>query len=199
MSQALFPTLPGLTFDITREPIWSTTKKTSVSGRRFGVANMSYPRYKYKLSYAFLRQTTGFTEFATLVGFFNARYGDFDSFLFPDPDDYTVTVQPIGLGDGSNKLFQLVRTFGGFVEPVFDANSAPLIYVNGVLKTLTTDYTISTTGLVTFVTAPGVGLAVTWTGTYYRRMYFSQGTAQFNKFMSNLWELKTLEIESWRP
>lgn len=199
MSNSVFPALPGLTWDITREPIWSTTKKPSVSGRRFAVANYSYPRYKYKLSYAVLRQRGALTELATLAGFFNARGGDFDSFLFTDPDDNTVTAQVIGVGDGSNKLFQLVRTFGGFVEPVYDANSAPLIYVNGVLKTLTTDYTLSASGLVTFVTAPGAALAVTWTGTYYRRMWFAQSSAQFSQFMKNLWELKTLEIESWKP
>lgn len=199
MSNAVFPSLAGLTWDITREPIWSTSKKTSVSGRRFAVANYSYPRYKYTLAYSFLRQGSGVTELAQLVGFFNARGGDFDSFLFTDPDDNTVTAQTIGTGDGANKLFQLVRTFGGYVEPVFDANSAPLIYINGVLKTLTTDYTVSVTGLVTFVSAPASSLVVTWTGTYYRRLNFVQPTLQFNKFLSNLWELKKCELESWKP
>ncbi len=199
MSNAVFPTLPGLTFDITRTPEWSTTTKKAVSLRSYRWANASYPLYHYKLKYELLRQTTGFTELATLVGFFNARNGGFDRFLFQDPDDYTVTAQAIGIGDGSNKLFQLVRTFGGYVEPVFDANSAPLIYVNGVLKTLTTDYTVSATGLVTFVTAPGAGLAVTWTGTYYRGVVFAQDMAEFSKFSQNLWDLKVVELVSAKP
>lgn len=199
MSNAVFPNFPGLTFGVTRTPIWSTTPKRSVSGREFRSANMSYPRYKFKLGYEVLRQKGAYTEFTTLVGFFNARQGAFDSFLFTDPDDNTVAAQVIGTGDGSNKLFQLVRTFGGFVEPVFDANSAPLIYVGGVLKTLTVDYTINTVGLVTFVTAPGAGVSVTWTGTFYRRVKFTQDSAEFAKFMANLWELKTLEIETVKP
>jgi uncharacterized protein (TIGR02217 family) len=199
MSAAVFPAFIGLEWNITRTPIWSTSKKVSVSGRRFGVANYSFPRYKYKLSYSVLRQNAATTELAQLVGFFNSVYGDFDSFLYTDPDDYTVTAQALGSGDGSNKLFQLLRTFGGFAEPVYDANSAPLIYVNGVLKTLTTDYTISSTGLVTFVAAPGAALPVTWTGTYYRRVFFSQSLLEFNKFLSNLWDLKKLEFESYKP
>ena len=85
------------------------------------------------------------------------------------------------------------------MEPVFDVNSTPQIFVNGVLQTLTTHYTISATGLVTFVTAPAGALSVTWTGTYYRRMSFLQSTAEFTKFMSNLWSLKTLELISQKP
>ena len=160
---------------------------------------MSYPRYKFKLSYSFLRQGGALNDLATLVGFFNARGGDFDSFLFTDVDDCTVTAQGFGTGDAATTQFQLVRGFGGFVEPVFDVNSAPLIYVNGALKTLGSDYTLSAAGLVTFAAAPGAALAITWTGTYYRRMYFAQSTAEFSKFMSNLWELKTVELESWKP
>lgn len=199
MSNAVFPTFPGLTWDATRTPVWSTTHKPSVSQRDFRSANASYPLYKYKLSYEVLRQTTGFAEFTALVGFFNARRGSFDSFLFTDPDDCTVTAQSLGPGDGSNRLFQLVRTFGGFVEPVFDVNSAPLVYLDGVLQTLATNYTVSGTGLVTFVVAPGAGAAATWTGTYYRRICFAQDTAEFNKFMSNLWALKTLELITVKP
>ncbi len=199
MSNAIFPAFDGLTFGVTRAPVWSTTPKQSVSGREYRSANMSYPLYKFKLSYSVLRQTTGFTEFSALVGFFNARKGGFDSFLFTDPDDNAVTAQVIGTGDGVNRVFQLVRTFGGFVEPVFDANSWPLIYVGGVLKSSATDYTPGPTGLITFVSAPGVGVPVTWTGTYYRRMKFSQDSADFTKFLHNLWELKTLEIETVKP
>lgn len=199
MSNAVFPTFPGLQWPIARTPIWSTTAKTSVSGRRFASANMSFPRYKFTLSYSFFRQGQGQTELAQMVGFFNARQGDFDSFLFDDADDNSVTAQVIGVGDGANKVFQLVRTFGGFVEPVYTVNSAPLIYLNGVLKTLTTDYTISSTGVVTFVAAPGAGVSVTWTGTYYRRVNFVQSSLEFSKFMSNLHELKKVELETWRP
>ncbi|MEI8327425.1 MAG: DUF2460 domain-containing protein [Betaproteobacteria bacterium] len=198
MSNAVFPSLPGLQWPIARTPIWSTTPRVSVSGRRVAIANYSYPRYKFTLSYSFLRQGQGTTDLSQMVGFFNARWGDADSFLFDDVDDNTVTAQTIGVGDGANKLFQLVRTFGGFVEPVFVTNSAPLIYVSGVLKTLTTDYTVSATGLVTFVVAPAAATVVTWTGTYYKRMWFSQSMAEFSKFMSNLWELKKIEIESWK-
>lgn len=203
MSNAVLPSFPGKTPEVTRRPEWSTTSKTSVSGREFPTANWSYPRYFYKLSYEFLRQGQGMglshTELADLAGFFNARQGSFDSFLFTDPNDNSVTVQVIGNGTGALLQFQLVRTFGGFVEPVFDVNGPAQIFVNGVLQTLTTHYTLSASGLVTFVTAPGDGLAVTWSGSYFRRVRFVQDVADFQKFMSNLWNLKTLEFRSVKP
>lgn len=199
MSNLVFPALAGMTPSVLRTPIWSSTKRPSVSGRQFSVANYAFPRYRYSVSFEVLRQRSDNTELMQIVGLFNQVYGDFDSFLWTDPDDYTVTLQAIGVGNASNRLFQLVRTWGGFLEPVFDTNSAPQIYVNGVLKTLTTDYTISATGLVTFVTAPPSGQSVTWTGTYYRRCKFTQSIMETTKFMANLWELKKCEFESWKP
>ena len=199
MSNSVFPTFPGLMPGVTRTPVWSTHVKTSVSMREYRVANAAYPIYRYKLSFEFLRQTTGFTEMATLVAFFNARSGSFDSFLWTDPDDNSVTAQSFGAGDGSTISFQLTRTFGGYAEPVFDTNSTPAISVNGVLKTAGTDYTISSTGVVTFAAAPGSTLPLTWTGTYYRRVRFASDSAEFAQFLKNLWELKAVELIGVNP
>ena len=196
MSNAIFPVMPGLTWDITRVPIWSSSVKTSVSGREFRSTNFSFPRYRYKMVYSVLRQTAAFPEMAQLAGFFNARNGDFDSFLFTDPDDNAVSVQTIGVADGTNKLFQLVRTFGGYVEPVYDVNSVPTILDNGAAAG---SNSVSATGLVTFVTAPVAGHTIAWTGTYYRRMRFDQKMAEFNQFMNKLWSLQALQIISLKP
>ena len=199
MSNAVFPVMPGLTWDITRVPIWSTTVKTSVSGREFRSANFSFPRYRYKMVYSVLRQTSAFPEMAQMAGFFNARNGAFDSFLFTDPDDYTIASgQVIGTGDGVNKLFQLVRTFGGYVEPVFDLVSGTYaVSLNGVVQV--SGVSINATGLVSFTTAPGAGVVVSWGGNYYRRMRFEQDMAEFNQFMQRLWDLKTLTLLSVKP
>lgn len=39
-------------------------------------------------------------------------------FQFVDPNDNAVVAQPVATGDGGTTVFQLVRTFGGFTEPV---------------------------------------------------------------------------------
>ena len=42
----------------------------------------------------------------------------------------------------------------------------------GVTQTVTTDYTISSSGLVTFTSAPANGAALTWTGEFDLPMRF---------------------------
>ena len=101
MSTSVFPTLPGLTFDITRTPDWTgTTVYTSASGKRTSVANWSYPRRLYEMVYSFLRSAPTYSELQLLEGFFNSMKGPFDTFLFSDPDDNSVTGQQIATGDG---------------------------------------------------------------------------------------------------
>jgi len=63
-------------------------------------------------------------------------------------------------GNGSATVYQLLETAIGSVDSV---------YVNGALKTVTTDYTVNlTNGTVTFVSAPATGVnnvVITWTKT----------------------------------
>lgn len=194
MSNVVYPSLLGLTPGISRSPVWTTAVHKSVSGREVRGTYQFYPMYDFELSYEFLKDGVVGTEFAQLVGFFNARGGSWDSFLFTDPADSSVTAMNFGTGDASTTVFQLTRSFGagGFtaVEPVQNLNSTPSIFVNGTLKTLTTDYTISSSGVVTFVTAPAAAAALTWTGTYYYRCRFRDDTLQFQKIVVGLWEVK---------
>ncbi|HSM99024.1 MAG TPA: DUF2460 domain-containing protein [Gallionella sp.] len=194
MSNAVFPVLPGLAWDILLSPLFNTKVHRSVSGYEVRAAFMVYPLWKFALKYEVLRDNASFNELRTLVGFYNARQGQFDSFLYSNPSDSSVTAQQFGVGTGSQFTFQLTRSFGGYVEPVHNLNGNPSIYVNGVLKTLTTDYTISATGLVTFLASPPNGASITWTGSFYYRCRFLSDTNDFNQFMKNLYNLSKLEF-----
>src|SRR4051812_38528020 len=105
MSTAAFPTLAGLGWDVIRTPLWQNITQQAVSGKETRVALWSYPRHQWELTFDVLRQGTvhgtAYTEFAQLFGFFNARRGSFDSFLYQDADDNAVTGQGIGTGDGA--------------------------------------------------------------------------------------------------
>lgn len=203
MSNALLTPPAGRTPIVTRAPLWGTVRRSSVSGREFRSATQSYPRYRIIWEFEFLRQGqhTGaaYTEFNDLVGFFNARQGGFDSFLITDPDDNAATAQTIGVGDAATTQFQLVRTFGGFVEPVFDVNGAPLIYKNAVLQATPADYTVGSTGVVTFTAAPAAAAALTWTGAFYRRVAFVQDVAELTQFLRNLWRWGRVELITCKP
>jgi uncharacterized protein (TIGR02217 family) len=188
MSNAIFPTLVGLDWGVQRIPKYSTRIQTAISGKELRAAYWSYPMYTFKLKYNVVRDMVAHAELKSILGFFLARQGMYDSFLFEDPDDNTITDQGIGTGDGTTRAFQLVRSYGGWVEPVQNVHAITNIKIAGVA---TGAYTVSSTGLVTFTVAPANGTALTWTGTYYYRCRFLNDTAEFSKFMNNLWEYKS--------
>jgi len=197
MSQAIFPTLPGIVWPVGRKPVFSTQVNRAVSGKdtRFGF--YAAPVWIRTLSFdegrgGFLTQT----HYDTIVAFFMSRLGALESFLFNDVLDNTATTENFGTGDGATTAFQLRRSLGGFYENVKDVNGTPSIYKNGTLQTVTTDYTIGSTGLVTFTAPPAVNAVLTWTGAYYWRVRFAQDQLDFEEFLSKLLELKTLELIS---
>lgn len=139
MSTQLFPTLIGQGWSISRVPYWQSRKPVAISGKETAVSDWSFPRYQWTVIFNVLRQGTGiyvqgdtFTEQAQLMGFYNARNGGFDSFLYQDQDDNAASNQSLGLGDGSTVAFQLLRSLGGFVEPVYAPNQVSLVALGGV-------------------------------------------------------------------
>lgn len=62
-----------------------------------------------------------------------------------------------------------------------------------------TDYAISSTGLVTFAVPPADDALLTWTGTFYRRVRFASDEHEMERFLSQVWEQKTLELITVKP
>ena len=52
------------------------------------------------------------------MGFFLQLQGQFGTFLYTDPDDNAVTGQAFATGDGATTSFTMMRSLGGFLEPV---------------------------------------------------------------------------------
>lgn len=197
MSDAVYPVFPGIEFKTTRTPVWSTLIQQAASGREVRVGLWSSPRYRWKLSYEFLRSDPASPEFQTLVGFYNARRGPFESFLYRDPDDHAVSGQAVATGNGTAKSFQVVRTFGGATEPVRAVQAsdpAPVIYVSGVERE--SGWSIGSTGLLTFATAPDMGAEITADFDFYWRVRFLEDELEFENFMDKLWNSGTVEFIS---
>jgi hypothetical protein len=119
MSSNIFPTLAGVQMDVGRSVFYDTVVQREASGRELRIARQSSPRYRYRLNFDFLRQDSSGDEAATLQRFFMAHSGPYDSFLFLDPYDSTVTNQQFGQGDATALAFRLQRTVGGVVSDVF--------------------------------------------------------------------------------
>lgn len=192
MSDAIFPATPGLTWPVKKSPEFNTTVNTAQGGAESRIANWSAPKWHFELVYEFLRDASTLAELQTLRGFFLARQGQFDSFLFFDQNDNQVSNQLFGVGDGVTTQFQLVRNCDGqYVEPVKGITAAPSITVAGIA---TTAFTWSTLGMITFAAAPAAGAQLVWSGTFYFRVRFEMDRADFENFMSGFWEVKSLKL-----
>lgn len=190
MSNAVFPSFPGLAWGVVKAPQFTTRIQRAASGREWRASLTAYPVYTFRLSFEFLRAS----EFQQLLGFMLARRGAWDSFLFTDPDDNTVTDYRIGTGDGNRTQFQLLRPCGGFIEPVENVNILSAVKAGGVARVAGSGYSVTPTGIVVFNPAPAAGQAVTWSGSYYYRCRFKDDALDFSQFMEQLWELKRCEL-----
>src|SRR5580704_13557651 len=145
---AIFPTLPGLGWSVSKAPRFATRIQRAVSGRELRVLDQPNPIWSWTLTYSMLRDPhdtrgpsgpgAGYDELRTLMGFFLQQQGAFSPFLYNDPTDDAATAQAIGAGDGSAAVFQLVRAMGaglpggGFAEPITAPNTLAAVYFNGV-------------------------------------------------------------------
>ena len=191
MSNALFPTLIGLAWNSVWTPVFKTKIQTAVSGKEYRSAMMSSPLYKVSLSYEFLRHGQQ-ADLRSLVGFFLARQGSFDSFLYSHPEDNAVTDQLLGTANGT-ATFQLCRSFGSeFLEAVQNVTSVVNVKVGGTVVAAS-GYNVSATGLITFTSPPSSG-SVTWSGKYLYRARFAADDMAYEKFMQDLWTAKKVEF-----
>lgn len=100
------------------------------------------------------------STYRTIRDFFNARNGRYDTFYFKNWENYQVTAEAVGTGDASETVFQLDH------YPV--KADSQTIYVNAVEQTEGVDYTlVDATGVITFASPPGSGLAITADYEFY--------------------------------
>lgn len=183
MSDVYYPTLPGLAFPVKRRAIWQNVPfRSTASGREYGVSSETYPRWRWDLTYEFLRSLSA-TEMQTLAAFFNARRGQADTFLFTDPDGSAVTAEQFGTGDGTTTDFPLTRLLGSFTEPVGYAVPTQ-VTVNG---TPSGAYTLIANRIVRFSAAPAGAAVLRWSGTYAYRCRFLDPEMTLSKFLAGYW------------
>jgi uncharacterized protein (TIGR02217 family) len=195
MSDLVFPVLAGAQITRTRSAVWNGVVHESTSGRTVALSAATYPRWRYRLSYEFLRSDQAHAELQQIVGLFNRCRGRADTFLFYDDDDCAVAGQGIGTGDGSSRSFQLLRTLGGFVEPVIAPKTISSVMVDGV----PVGYTLLSGGKIQLAAAPVAGAVVAWTGNYYWRCRFEANNIDFERFLRDLWSAKSVDFMTVKP
>ena len=194
MSNAIFPSFPGVDWPAKRKVRWSNKTQTSVSGKETRLTYWSYPVWDYSISFSFLKSELGSSELQQLFGFYNARRGTYDDWLFSDVNDRLATAAVFGVGDGSKTTFQLARSYGGHIEPVRAVQAITQVRVGG---SPTTAYSISsTTGVITFSSPPTIGAQLDWTGSFYWRCRFTDDNLESSMFFKGYSEVQALKFRT---
>jgi uncharacterized protein (TIGR02217 family) len=190
--------LPGLDITVKKVPRFKTRISEGSSGFEVRNAQMQYPRWDFELSYNYLEDRSGAeSSLKVILGFFLARQGSFESWLFKDPDDYLVTNGVCGIADGVTTEFPLCRTLGDFREQVgqLDTVNTLTVYVDG-LEVDETDYEVVMPNSIVFNTAPDDDLVVSASFQFYYACRFIEDGLEFEKFMDKLWNLQSVEFRS---
>ena len=134
VSTEKFPLAPGLSWSAHVAPKFNTRVAGHVSGREIRTAWQQYAIYEFTLTFDVLRGDAT-QEIQTLMGFFLARQGQYDTFLLDlgavtqNTADSYVTQGKQGVGDGITTVFPLMRTVGYVFS--FDLTE---VYVASVLQ-----------------------------------------------------------------
>lgn len=119
--------------------------------------NWSQARARYNVLHAIKNQA----QIDELIIFFRKMRGKAYAFRFKDWADFLATAQEIGVGDSANKNFQLVKNYDSSSRIISKPVSGSVtVYIDGVEQTsgVAVD---STSGIVSFVTAPAVDEVIT--------------------------------------
>lgn len=145
-------------------PVFNTQVNRTFGGHESSIILWQYPLHRFDIGYGISH--SGDTDtFNDVRDFFYARRGRGYGFRFKDWSDYKIINGLIGIGDASDATWQIVKVYDDTVRS-FSRRITRIVAgtlevrVNGVLKVLTTDYTVNMdTGLITFGGSdiPGVG------------------------------------------
>lgn len=150
-------------------------RRTEVVSLASGHERRSSPWAQGRRRYLIATAPRPLDDAAALVAFFEARRGQLYGFRFRDPTDFkscAPSAQPaaadqvLGTGDGVRKSFQLAKAYGVGVDAVSRNIAKPVagtvkVAVAGAVLAPAAFSVDPATGIVTLVSAPASGAAVT--------------------------------------
>jgi uncharacterized protein (TIGR02217 family) len=150
----------GIDYGTVGGPKFSTSITVDGSGAEQRNANWRQPLGRWQLGERSLTQS----ELDYFLNFHALRKGAAIGFRFKDWTDYHALSQPIGIGDGITTQFQLAKTYSvgsySVKRPILKPVGGTVkIYLNGAKQSSGWSVDI-TAGVITFITAPGSGVAI---------------------------------------
>ncbi len=152
---------PDIAYGAQGGPQYSTTVVATASGYEQRNSIWVASRMSWNVATGLKNQT----QLDALIAFFRSRKGRAYGFRFKDWSDYQATGQALGTGDGATKNFQLVKSYSSGTYGETRVIKKPVTgtvvpYLAGVRQT--SGWSVdTTTGILSFLTPPAVGIAVT--------------------------------------
>lgn len=148
---------------------WNTTVVTKSGGNEVRNARWQAPLRRYEFAYT----PRPLADIQAIVAFFHDARGMARTWLLKSWTDYKLDAGHIGVGDGSDNTFQIVKSYGT-LQPY----SRSLTYIKSGSLSVTVDGVAATVssevnGLVTLSSAPGVGAIVRATCQFYVPVRFA--------------------------
>lgn len=220
MSYPIMPTLPiSMGKGLKKSPAFNNAVQRVAADRgNAAISFKPYPTWNFEFDMDRItgNEAAASSVLAQFMGTLMVCNGSAQLFLFTDTQDNALvyansgmldvtpaSATPMGTtGNGVSTKFQLARSIGGIAWDVIqNTNGSPAIKVNGVTKTAGTDYSISSTGVVTFVAAPANGFSLTWQGSFYFLCRFSDNTVDSTRvFTTNSgtdqWDVSSITFSS---
>jgi len=163
-----FPT--AIAFGATGGPERKTDIVSLASGYEERNSRWANSRRSYNAGYGI----RSLDDIHAVIAFFEERRGRLYGFRWKDRADFqscapgaapAATDQTIGIGDGTTRIFQLAKTYGGSDAPWTRTIAKPVagtVHVAVAGTPVTSGWSVdTTTGVVTFVSAPANGAPVT--------------------------------------
>jgi uncharacterized protein (TIGR02217 family) len=156
-------------------PEFRTVIQESVSGKEQRIIQWADCRARFDIAYSVMNSADPLGNYLKVQALFYGHRGKAHPFRFKAWSDYTATDENFGHGDGATVAFQLTKTYdpgqlllgspGAFTytRDIVKVVGTPVIKIGGVP---TTDFTLSSVGVVTFNSAPDTVDVLTWTGEF---------------------------------
>lgn len=197
-----FPTLslgPALSWSVHIKPKFNTEVGRHVSGGETRTQRFANPFFDVDLTYDLLRADAASLELQAIAGFFEQAGGATAPFWVEPPGLSAVTGQAIGVGNGSQKAFPLMVSFGPYTGPVYGTSGVAAVYLNGVAQPSGWSVSNGYLPAITFMSAPGVGVEIAADFRILWLCRFAEDIQDFEEFMTTLWALRTVRFMTVRP
>lgn len=217
MSYPLLTLPKGVSWHYKRSPKFSNIRQVPQSGRHPASYSLqSGTLFDFELTWNYLKQigVTTTNDVQYLQEFYEAMGGGLNWFVF-DPsvnsfENLSVTQVTTQLQNGFfgtavsgqtvYPLWRSTNALGGGVitmlERVQNVSLLVGVYSNGTLIPSSSYSLTNFPATITFTTQPTAGSVLSWAGNYNYLVQFSEDTIDFNEFLFQLWELKSLKLES---